>query len=193
MRIALIRIPPVLVGIIVLFGVIAAAAAQTVPKPTPEELNALFVDLKAAKSSTEARVTELKIWDAWIKSGNDETDKLMNLAILSMQAQKYQDALAVLDVVVGKQPGYAEGWNKRATVLYIVGELDRSLADIDKVLALEPRHFGAISGIGLIQAAKGNKPAALKAYRHVIEIYPLNQGANQNIESLEKEVEGDPT
>ncbi len=86
-----------------------------------------------------------------------------------------------------------EGWNKRATVLYIVGDLDRSLADIGKVLALEPRHFGAFSGIGLIEVAKGNKQKALDAYRKVIEVYPLSQGAIQNIESLEKEVEGDPT
>jgi tetratricopeptide (TPR) repeat protein len=110
-----------------------------------------------------------------------------------MQAQKYQDALAVLDVIVAKKPDFAEGWNKRATVLYIIGDLDGSMADIGKVLALEPRHFGAISGIGLIQAAKGNKAAALEAYRKVIEIYPLSQGAIQSIESLEKEVEGDPT
>ena len=182
-----------LAGIVALCGFVAVAAAQTVPKPTTAELDQLFTTLKAAKTGTEARVTELKIWDAWIKSGDDETDKLMSLAILAMQEQKYQDALAVLDVIVDKQPDYAEGWNKRATVLYVVGELDRSLADIGKVLALEPRHFGALSGIGLIEAAKGHKQKALDAYRKVIEIYPLSQGAIQNIESLEKEVEGDPT
>ncbi len=193
MRLALSRSLSVLAGIVALVGLLAAATAQTIPKPTPAELDSLFSGLKTAKTGTEARVTELKIWDAWIKSGNDETDKLMNLAILAMQAQKYQDALAVLDVVVDQQPDYAEGWNKRATVLYIVGDLDRSLADIGKVLALEPRHFGAFSGIGLIEAAKGNKQKALDAYRKVIEVYPLSQGAIQNIESLEKEVEGDPT
>lgn len=184
---------PTLAGIVTLLWMMAGASAQSVPKPAPAELDALFATLKVAKTGTAARLTELKIWDAWIKSGNVETDKLMNLAILAMQAQKYQDSLAVLDVVVDQQPDYAEGWNKRATVLYILGDLDRSLADIDKVLALEPRHFGALSGIGLIEAAKGNKPAALKAYRRVIEIYPLSQGAIQNIEALEKEVEGDPT
>ena len=183
----------VFTGMIALFGFLAAAAAQTAPAPTAAELDELFSNLKAAKTGTEARVTELKIWDAWIRSGDDEVDKLTSLAIAAMQAQKYQDALAVLDVVVAKKPDFAEGWNKRATVLYVVGDLDRSMADIEKVLALEPRHFGAISGIGLIQAAKGNKAAALEAYRKVIEIYPLSQGAIQSIENLENEVEGDPT
>lgn len=180
-------------AIVALVGLVTVAAAQTTPKPTAAELDALFVDLKSARTGTEARLTELKIWNAWIKSGDDEVDKLVDQAIQAMQTLHYQDALALLDVVVVKKPDYAEGWNKRATVLYIVGELDRSMADIGKVLALEPRHFGAISGIGLIQIAKGNKKAALDAYRKVIEIYPLSQGAIQSIESLEKEVEGDPT
>jgi tetratricopeptide (TPR) repeat protein len=180
-------------AIVALVGLVTVAAAQTTPKPTAAELDALFVDLKSARTGAEARLTELKIWNAWIKSGDDEVDKLVDQAIQAMQTLHYQDALALLDVVVVKKPDYAEGWNKRATVLYIVGELDRSMADIGKVLALEPRHFGAISGIGLIQIAKGNKKAALDAYRKVIEIYPLSQGAIQSIESLEKEVEGDPT
>jgi tetratricopeptide (TPR) repeat protein len=180
-------------AIVALVGLVTVAAAQTTPKPTAAELDALFVELKSARTGTEARLTELKIWNAWIKSGDDEVDKLVDQAIQAMQTLHYQDALALLDVVVVKKPDYAEGWNKRATVLYVVGELDRSMADIGKVLALEPRHFGAISGIGLIQIAKGNKKAALDAYRKVIEIYPLSQGAIQSIESLEKEVEGDPT
>jgi tetratricopeptide (TPR) repeat protein len=180
-------------AIVALVGLVTVAAAQTTPKPTAAELDALFVDLKSARTGAEARLTELKIWNAWIKSGDDEVDKLVDQAIQAMQTLHYQDALALLDVVVVKKPDYAEGWNKRATVLYVVGELDRSMADIGKVLALEPRHFGAISGIGLIQIAKGNKKAALDAYRKVIEIYPLSQGAIQSIESLEKEVEGDPT
>ncbi|MEZ5923498.1 MAG: tetratricopeptide repeat protein [Hyphomicrobiaceae bacterium] len=183
----------ILAGVVVLLGLTVLATAQSVPRPTPQELDSLFATLKAAQSEPEARVAELAIWAAWIKSGSDEIDKLTGLALEAMQTQDYQEALATLDVVVAKMPDFAEGWNKRATVLYIVGDLDRSMADIDKVLALEPRHFGAISGIGLIQIAKGNKPAALEAYRKVIEIYPLSPGALQSIESLQKEVEGDPT
>jgi tetratricopeptide (TPR) repeat protein len=193
MRIALKHALLLIAGILAIAGTLSAAMAQTTPQLTAEELGLLFSDLKAAKTGSEARVAELKIWEAWIKSGDDEIDKLTNLAVLAMQAQKYQDALAVLDVIVAKKPDFAEGWNKRATVLYIIGDLDRSMADIEKVLVLEPRHFGAFSGIGLIQVAKGNKQAALEAYRRVIEIYPLSQGAIVSIENLEKEVEGDPT
>lgn len=166
--------------------------AETAPRPTPAELDALFAELKAAKSSVEAQQVEFRIWDAWVKSGDEEIDKLVGIAITGMQEGNHADALAVLDVVVAKKPDYAEGWNKRATVLYLIGELDRSLADIRHVLLLEPRHFGAISGIGLIEVAKGDPKGAIEAYRKVIEIYPMNATAKQSIESLEKVIEGDP-
>lgn len=168
------------------------AYAETAPKPAPAALDALFAELKAAKDLVEAQQVEFRIWDAWVKSGDAEIDKLVGLAIAGMQEGNHADALAVLDVVVAKKPDYAEGWNKRATVLYLMGELDRSIADIRQVLLLEPRHFGAISGLGLIEVAKGDPKGAIEAYRKVIEIYPMNATAKQSIESLEKVIEGEP-
>src|SRR6476646_8072318 len=82
-------------------------------------------------------------------------------------------AMPILDDIVMRAPDWAEGWNKRATVLYILGEQDRSLADIEHVLALEPRHFGALSGIGLIRIAKGQPREALAAYRRALAVNPF--------------------
>lgn len=177
------------------FGALALVApghAETPPKATPAELDGLFAELKAAKDLVAAQQVEFRIWDAWVKSGDAEVDKLVGLAVVDMQDGNHADALAVLDVVVAKKPDYAEGWNKRATVLYLMGELDRSLADIRQVLLLEPRHFGAISGLGLIEVAKGDPKGAIEAYRKVIEIYPMNATARQSIDSLEKVIEGEP-
>lgn len=156
-------------------------------------LQQLFSDLRAATDPAAARQIELRIWDAWLHSGDDSVDRLTREAIAAMQANQLQVALAMLDVVVSKAPRFAEGWNKRATVLYMIGQLDRSLEDCGKVLALEPRHFGALAGVGLIRIGKGDKKGAMSAYRKVIEIYPLSPGARANLEALEQAVEGDPT
>lgn len=191
----LLALPRIVLLIAALAGALAfapAASAETAPKATPAELDGLFEELRAAKDLVEAQQVEFRIWDAWIKSGDAEIDKLVGIAIVGMQEGNHADALAALDVVVAKKPDYAEGWNKRATVLYLMGELDRSLADIRQVLLLEPRHFGAISGLGLIEVAKGDPKGAIEAYRKVIEIYPTNATAKQSIESLQKVIEGEP-
>lgn len=179
--------------VLLVLAVIAPTAPVRGQGGSSAALDKLFIDLKAASSEPTALAIEQSIWLAWLQSGDAEVDKLTQQAIASMQARKFEDALAILDAVVLKAPGFAEGWNKRATVLYIVGEHDRSLADINKVLALEPRHFGALSGIGLIKVAIGDKAAALAAYRKVLDIYPLSGGARLSVEQLSKELEGDPT
>ncbi len=158
-----------------------------------DTLAPLFDALRAARSSTEATGVEQRIWEVWMHSGDAGVDQLLSQSVTAMQSGKLQDSLALLDAVVSKAPKFAEGWNKRATVLYMVGELDRSLADIEKVLALEPRHFGAISGIGLIKVQQGDSAAALLAFKKVLEIYPLSPGALQNVDALEKRLQGDPT
>ena len=79
----------------------------------------------------------------------------------------------MLDDIVARAPDWAEGWNKRATVLYLMGEYDRSLTDIDRVLALEPRHFGALAGMGLIRIEKGETREALAAFRRALAVNPF--------------------
>ena len=156
-------------------------------------VDALFAELNTTKDEQRGQAATAEIWQHWMKSGRDDIDMLTGQAVGFMAADVLPSARAILDKVVAQAPDYAEGWNKRATVLYMLGEHELSLADIDKVLALEPRHFGAISGIGLIKMAKGDKKGALEAYRRVLVIDPQSPTARQSVESLAKEVEGDPT
>jgi tetratricopeptide (TPR) repeat protein len=152
----------------------------------------LLDQLKSAQDETAARALEQQVWLAWTGSGNDEVDSLMRKSSALMQAQAFDEALAVLDGVVAKAPKFAEGWNKRATLLFMMSDYDRSMADIGKVLDLEPRHFGALSGLGLIRSAKGDKLGAIAAYKKVLEIDPQNHAAKASIDELGKELEGNP-
>ena len=101
----------------------------------------------------------------WMRSGGATADLLLEQAVKSMNARRYDRALDILDVVIDQSPKFAEAWNKRATVNYILGRLDQSLADIDVVLELEPRHFGALSGLGMIRRDQGDAKGALSAFR----------------------------
>jgi tetratricopeptide (TPR) repeat protein len=173
----------------------ADPAAPPVPPSSAELLKSsreLLDQLKAAKDAAAAQAIERRVWEVWVHSGNGEVDTLLDQGIALMQSGRLELALATFDAVVVKMPEFAEGWNKRATVHYMMGALDNSLADIDRVLALEPRHFGALSGIGLIRMAQGDKKAALAAYRRVIEVSPFAAGALASVKALSKELEGDP-
>jgi tetratricopeptide (TPR) repeat protein len=97
----------------------------------------------------------------------------------------------MLDEVVKRAPEYAEGWNKRATLLYIMGEYDRSRADCDEVLKREPRHFGALAGMGLIAIAQSDYKAALAAYRRALAANPYLKERDEIIPALVKKVEGE--
>lgn len=155
-----------------------------------KKLDVLFRQLLAARDETVARDLEKEIWSLWLVTGDEENDQLMKQAINDMNAGSFDSSLQKLNKLVSRMPNHSEAWNKRATVLYLLHRYDESLADISKVLSLEPRHFGAISGIALISLAKGDKKAALEAYRRAVMIYPLMPGAAAIISVLEKEVEG---
>lgn len=168
-------------------------SAGAVGKAWRQVASDLLDEIKVAKDATAAADIERRIWESWMHSGDSETDGLLGQGIMLMQTGQFDSALAIFDSIVARRPDFAEGWNKRATLLYIMGDLDRSLEDIDKVLALEPRHFGALAGIGLIRIAKGDKAGALAAYRKVLEVHPFSRGALESVETLSKELEGDPT
>ena len=144
----------------------------------------------AARDETVARELEKEIWNIWLYTGDGEIDRLMDLAIQDMNSGSFASSLEKLNRLVLRVPDHPEAWNKRATVLYLLHRYDESLADISKVLNLEPRHFGAISGIALISLARGDKKTALEAYRRAVTIYPLMPGAAAIIVALEQEVEG---
>ena len=116
-----------------------------------DNLNILFNELLNAKNLQQAEKLEDQIWNKWTRHPNNEylTNKLEN-GTYSMYHQQYRMALKLFTDVINEDPKWAEGWNKRATLLFILGDYEKSLDDIEKVLDLEPRHFGALSGLSLI-------------------------------------------
>ncbi|HEX9835384.1 MAG TPA: tetratricopeptide repeat protein, partial [Alphaproteobacteria bacterium] len=130
------------------------------------------------------------IWTIWHVSGDETIDRMMAEGVNAMTFRDLDRALAVFDAMVGKAPNFAEAWNKRATVRYLRGEHRGSIADIERTLALEPRHFGALSGLGLVSLALGRDEAALEAFRRALAVDPYLPGAAERIRELEDRVKG---
>ena len=157
-----------------------------------EMLDDLFGRLKASTNAIEAAAIEGLIWKVWIHRGVAEVDQNMTLGIVAMGERDFKGSLSHFDRVVRRDPGFAEGWNKRATVYYLMGDFDASVADIRKTLTLEPRHFGALSGMGLIYDAIGNPAAAVKVWKKALEINPHLAGIRHRIEQIGAESKGRP-
>jgi tetratricopeptide (TPR) repeat protein len=149
-----------------------------------KRLPALFKRLKAAPTPGDAALIEGDIWKIWFESGSPALDALMDQGATAMEAQDYPMALAAFDAIIKKRPDFAEGWNRRATLYYLMGEYKKSLADIAQTLKLEPRHIGAISGLGLIDIRLEKYEDAVKAYKRVLAISPQNAGAQRNLETV---------
>lgn len=161
-------------------------------KVEAELANNLLARLKAAENSEIAETIEQAIWQLWLRHPSPSVDVLMGQAIKAMNANENKKALRILTTVIELAPEYAEGWNKRATVYFYEGEYKRSLADIAQVLDIEPRHFGALSGLGLIHQAMDNKKEALEALRRALKVHPFLDGAKEAEKRLKQEVEGEP-
>jgi tetratricopeptide (TPR) repeat protein len=154
----------------------------------PEEvLDRLFAQLRQADSEDTAKVLESAIQAMWMRSGSDTADVLMKQAGAAIEKKSYGSALAILDTVVELNPDFAEGWNRRATVHFLRGDYTNSQADIERVLELEPRHYGALSGLGAIEKERGNGRAALRALRRARTINPKLEDIDDRIRKLEQE------
>jgi len=154
----------------------------------PEEvLDRLFAQLRAADGKETAAVLESAIQAMWLRSGSPTADVLMKQAAAAAEAKSFGQALAILDSVVELYPDFAEGWNRRATVHFLRGDYTSSLADIQQVLALEPRHYGALSGLGAIEKERGNGRAALRALRRARTVNPTLDNIDDRIRELEQD------
>ncbi|GBF25010.1 hypothetical protein MnTg02_00039 [bacterium MnTg02] len=153
------------------------------------ELDEQFRRLKAAKGAHAAAPIVANIWKLWMRSGRPGVDRLMQEAVATMQLREYDHALIQFNQIIEIAPEYAEGWNKRATLLYLMDAHDRSLADIMETLKREPRHFGALAGRGMIHVARKNWQKALEAYRAALAVNPFIQAGRDLIPELEKMVE----
>src|SRR5215475_8293186 len=149
-------------------------------------LNDLFAKLKSATGYLVERTIEQQIWAIWLESDNPDVSKLMGEGVEAMNGEDYKTALADFTKITELAPDFAEGWNKRATVLYLVGDYQGSLSEVDKTLALEPRHFGALSGLGLIDAALERDEDAITAFQRALAVNPNMPGVVDNIEQLKQ-------
>jgi len=158
---------------------------------TAPSVDELLDRLSKSTSKKEAAALERQIVRAWNTSGSDTVDHMIMRAGSAIEARDFGVALQYLDTVVAMQPSYAEGWNMRATVYYLLDEYELSLSDIRQTLARQPRHFGALSGLGMIFRELDEPDQALEAFRQVLEVHPYFGKARQSVEKLEKEVEGE--
>lgn len=134
---------------------------------------ALFEALKEAPDPATAQRTADLIWRFWFTAPDEETSTLMQQAMERRQVYDFAGAIEILDKVVEHAPDYPEGWNQRATVLFFQEKYDRSLEDVERVLELEPKHFGALAGKGVILLRQGRAALAHKALRQAVAIHPF--------------------
>lgn len=146
----------------------------------------LLHDRLRDESSFVRGFAEQGLWLLWSRSGDPEVDRLMALGTEAMQAGKHVEAISTFSEVIHKKPDFAEGWNRRATVYYLAGQYDKSIADCHEALKRNPRHFGALSGMGQIYAQLEDYENALRWYRRALEVNPNMLGVEMNIRLLEE-------
>jgi tetratricopeptide (TPR) repeat protein len=165
-----------------------ALADQRDPK-----LDELFNRLHASIDQAEADRLEREIWDIWYHHDSGQVALLMVQGRRAMAIGDFDDAESFFTEVIEKDPQFAEGWNRRATLYYLMGRYQDSIADVSETLALEPRHFGALSGMGLIYTALKDEATALAWFEKALEANPHMVGVRYQVEQLKKKLAGEPT
>ena len=168
-------------------------ATEKSPEPQPkktksERLDSLFNELARQARTAPAGSTARLIWKEWTDSGSASINALMHWAGAAMNDKKHAQALDLLDQVTVLMPEYAEGWNRRATLFFTMKQYGKSIADIEQTLRLEPRHFGALSGLGMILQQTKQDEKALETWYKVLEIYPANKAAQEAVIALEEKL-----
>ena len=153
-------------------------------------LDFLFEALKIAPDEATAKAIEQRIWALWFVSKSDTANLLMTRVRAAVEAKDLDLALKLLNSLVKIRPDYVEAWNRRATIYFMKNEYGKSIADIREVLRREPRHFGALSGLGLILQEIGDDRRALEAFRRAVELYPRIERIPDLVKTLREKVEG---
>lgn len=174
-------------------GVVCCALAWTwgdtvVASQTDPRLDALFSRLHAAENSAEGELIAAEIWDIWHQTSDATAARRMTEGAAAMNAGDGELALTAFNAVIASAPDFAEGWNRRATLYYLAGNFPASIADIGKTLALEPRHFGALSGLALIREAQHKWFEALEALDKLSKIYPKMPQLNERLDQLSSQL-----
>jgi tetratricopeptide (TPR) repeat protein len=174
---------PVVAALLLLLTCLALPGARA------EDLDSLFAQLQEA-DATEAARLEREIWNEWSKSGSPAMDLLLQRGKEAMAAGDTAAAIEHLTALTDHAPDFAEGWNARATAYFMAGDFGPSVNDIARTLTLNPRHFGALSGLGMIFEQLDQPEKALEAYRAALAIHPHLQGVIESVERLEAETAG---
>jgi len=201
-----------LAALVAALATVAAPVVQAAPPTRAEALKALEQPDAAARRGAIERLAEVgrmedvdrllarlddadpavrdlaaaATWQIWSRSGDPAIDKLFARGTAQMEAAALEDALATFSAIVRKKPAFAEGWNKRATVLFLLGRFEESLKDCDQVLKRNPKHFGALSGAGQIHLQLGNPERALDYFRRALAVNPNLSGAAEIVPVLEE-------
>jgi tetratricopeptide (TPR) repeat protein len=172
------------------------------PEPPPEvtgpqrngttalSIDKLFEALKIAPSDESAKYVENRIWQRWVSSGGDTANLLMSRVKTAIDGKEYDLAIKLLNAIIEIRPNYVEAWNRRATVYYMQREFDNAIVDIGEVLVREPRHFGALSGLGMILQEIGDDKHALEAFRRALAVHPHLARIPDMVKRLAEKVEG---
>ena len=149
-----------------------------------DRLSELFDKLFLSTNNMEASKLLFNIWDIWSIADNQETQIIFDEANQFMDVGELDNAIELLTKVVKQSPEFAEGWNKRATVYFLKGELNKSISDIEKTLNLEPRHFGALDGLAEIYLMQDDLVGAAVIYRRILEIIPSSKKSQDRLKLI---------
>jgi len=153
-----------------------------------EELPALFSQLLNEDDAESSLGIEAQIWQHWLDAPDRNSAALLSQISNALAAGRDEIALRISNQLVDSAPNFAEGWNKRATIHFLMRNNAKSVADIRETIRLEPRHFGAISGLGMIFLREKNFPAALQAFEQVLKISPASSNAKRSVERIRREM-----
>ena len=167
-----------LIILIILFSNFAQADQKD------ERLIELFDKLFLSTNNMEASKLLFNIWDIWSIADNQETQIIFDEANQFMDVGELDNAIELFTKVVKQSPEFAEGWNKRATVYFLKGELKKSISDIEKTLNLEPRHFGALDGLAEIYLMQDDLVGAAVIYRRILEIIPSSKKSQDRLKLI---------
>jgi tetratricopeptide (TPR) repeat protein len=161
-----------------------AAAVRLGEVGTMADMPALVKSLRDSDEGTRESA-EQAMWQIWARSGNAEVDRLYHKGVEQMSAGDLDEAIATFSRIIARKPDFAEGWNKRATLYYLTGDMRKSLADCDEVMKRNPYHFGALSGYALIYIRLERYERALDFSRRALEVNPNLDSVRENVRQLE--------
>jgi tetratricopeptide (TPR) repeat protein len=141
-----------------------------------KKLDFMFTNLKAVNNEQNALRIEHAIWQLWFNPDNLVLGQMIQTVMATRETGNYEEAIILLNDLIAKYPNYSEGWNQRATIYYLMGNFEASVLDVAQTLKLEPRHFGALSGLAVMLWKQGNQDLARKSLSEAVRIHPFLRG-----------------